>query len=113
MHHNLIVRILNDRFGIQSRGGCSCAGTYGHILLHVDRERSKSITEKIMNGDLSEKPGWVRISIHPTMHEEEIDYIADAVHQVINHYSEWQKDYRFDPATGDYRALKDEAPIAL
>ncbi len=113
MHHNLIVRILNDRFGIQSRGGCSCAGTYGHILLKVDREKSKSITEKITLGDLSEKPGWVRLSIHPTTTESEIDHIVYAVQAVIDNYSSWQQDYRFDPATGDYRPLKDELPFSL
>ena len=73
-HHNLIVRLLNDRFGIQTRGGCSCAGTYGHILLHVKRELSQHITEKINAGDLSEKPGWVRISLHPTLSEEEVQH---------------------------------------
>jgi selenocysteine lyase/cysteine desulfurase len=35
IHYNLIVKILSDRFGIQVRGGCACAGTYGHYLLHV------------------------------------------------------------------------------
>ncbi len=113
MHHNLIVRILNDRFGIQSRGGCSCAGTYGHILLKVDREKSKSITEKISLGDLSEKPGWVRLSIHPTMTEKEVDFIADAVHSVIENYETWLQNYRFDPATGDYRSIKDDVPFDL
>jgi selenocysteine lyase/cysteine desulfurase len=113
MHHNLLVRILNDRFGIQSRGGCSCAGTYGHILLNVDREKSKSITEKIRLGDLSEKPGWVRLSIHPTTTRNEIDFIASAVHKVIDNYNLWQKDYRFDPATGDYHPLKDDKPLNL
>lgn len=113
MHHNLIVRILNDRFGIQSRGGCSCAGTYGHILLKVDREKSKSITEKISLGDLSEKPGWVRLSVHPTTMEWEVDHIVNAVHAVLDNYDLWQRDYRFDPATGDYRSLRDEQPFSL
>jgi selenocysteine lyase/cysteine desulfurase len=45
LHYNLIVKLLNDRFGIQSRGGCSCAGTYGHYLLHVDPAKSKRITD--------------------------------------------------------------------
>ena len=49
LHYNLIVRLLNDKFGVQSRGGCSCAGTYGHILLNVDKDMSGSITNKIDN----------------------------------------------------------------
>lgn len=101
-HHNLIVHLLNDRFGIQSRGGCSCAGTYGHILLHVDREQSLHITEKINHGDLSEKPGWVRISLHPTLTVEEVTTIAESVHTVLNNYDRWQQDYIFEPKTGEF-----------
>ncbi|HLP17061.1 MAG TPA: aminotransferase class V-fold PLP-dependent enzyme, partial [Bacteroidota bacterium] len=63
LHYNMVVRLLNDRYGIQARGGCSCAGTYGHYLLHVDKEHSQRITNKIDHGDLSAKPGWVRISL--------------------------------------------------
>ncbi len=102
LHHNLIVKLLNDRFGVQVRGGCSCAGTYGHILLHVTREQSQAITAKIDHGDLSEKPGWVRISLHPTMTAGEIAAIADAVLQVLDHYAEWSADYTFDPRTAEF-----------
>ncbi|MEI6614693.1 MAG: aminotransferase class V-fold PLP-dependent enzyme, partial [Chrysiogenales bacterium] len=101
-HHNLIVQLLNDRFGIQSRGGCSCAGTYGHILLNVKREQSQHITEMINHGDLSEKPGWVRISLHPTMTEEEVTTIAESVHTVLDNYGRWQQDYIFEPKTGEF-----------
>ena len=65
IHHNLIVKLLNDRFGIQTRGGCSCAGPYGHYLLHVTKNESHRITDKINHGDLTDKPGWVRLSVHP------------------------------------------------
>ncbi len=101
-HHNLIVRLLNDRFGIQARGGCSCAGTYGHILLQVKRELSRHITEKINLGDLSEKPGWVRISLHPVLSEEEVSFIAAAVHEVLDNYERWQEDYILDPHTAEF-----------
>ena len=73
IHYNLAVRLLSDRYGIQVRGGCSCAGTYGHYLLHVDRETSHAITGQIHSGDLSAKPGWVRLSVHPMMTAAEID----------------------------------------
>lgn len=101
-HFNLIVTLLNDYFGIQTRGGCSCAGTYGHVLLDVDREMSKAITKKIDCGDLTEKPGWVRVSLHPTMTEAEVDFIADAIHQVITHYDSWKNHYQFIPNTGEF-----------
>lgn len=64
-HYNLIVILLNDRFGIQARGGCSCAGAYGHELLNVDQARSHQIWRAIHDGDLSSKPGWVRAFISP------------------------------------------------
>ena len=72
VHFNLVVKLLNDRFGIQLRGGCACAGTYGHFLLHVSHDQSKQITERINFGDLSQKPGWIRLSLHPTMTNEEL-----------------------------------------
>ncbi|MEO1050987.1 MAG: aminotransferase class V-fold PLP-dependent enzyme [Bacteroidota bacterium] len=83
MHHNDVVRQLNDKYGIQTRGGCSCAGTYGHYLLGVDKKRSKEITDMIDQGDHSEKPGWVRISIHPTMTEQEMVFIASSLSEVV------------------------------
>ncbi len=102
IHYNLMVRILNDRFGIQMRGGCSCAGTYGHYLLHVDPTRSKRITDKINHGDLSEKPGWVRFSLHPTMTHDELDFILAAIEEVIKNISEWSKDYTYSSKTNEY-----------
>ena len=105
IHHNLFVRLLNDRYGIQTRGGCLCAGTYGHVLLHIDKERSKKITEKIDHGDLSRKPGWVRISLHPTITDFEVDYIVNAIREITQNYKQWQKDYKFNPALGDYERL--------
>ena len=77
IHFNLIVKLLSDRFGIQVRGGCACAGTYGHFLLEVSYDRSHQITEKINHGDLSEKPGWVRVSLHPVMTDEEVHYFMN------------------------------------
>ena len=102
IHYNLMVKLLNDRFGIQVRGGCSCAGTYGHYLLHVDPTRSKRITDKINHGDLSEKPGWVRLSLHPTMTDEELDFILNAIHEVIINVKEWASDYTYSPKTNEY-----------
>lgn len=95
IHHNLIVKLLNDHFGIQVRGGCSCAGTYGHYLLNMDKEMSHRITDKIKHGDLSEKPGWVRLSIHPTMTDDELGTILDAIEEVSIYAREWSEDYNY------------------
>lgn len=102
IHYSLIVRLLNDRFGIQARGGCSCAGTYGHYLLHVDRYTSKRITEKIDHGDLSDKPGWVRISVHPTTTDAEVDYMIDALHQIRQNHERWQAEYEYNSSTNEF-----------
>ncbi len=102
IHHNLIIRILNDRFGIQIRGGCSCAGTYGHFLLHVTRSKSKQITEQINDGDLSLKPGWARLSLHPTMTDAELEYIMDALDALVINVEEWKKDYTYSSITNEF-----------
>ena len=107
LHYNLVVKLLNDRFGIQMRGGCSCAGTYGHYLLHVDKYTSKRITDKIDHGDLSTKPGWVRMSLHPTTTDEEIDFILDALNQIQQHGSTWEADYSYDSHANEFRHKDD------
>lgn len=108
VHYNLIVKILNDRFGVQVRGGCSCAGTYGHYLLHVNPNQSKHITDKIDHGDLSEKPGWVRMSVHPTMTDDELDYTLDAVSQIVKNISVWEKDYKYDSTRNEFNNLNSQ-----
>jgi selenocysteine lyase/cysteine desulfurase len=102
VHYNLVVRLLNDRFGVQARGGCSCAGTYGHYLLNVDPTRSKAITDRIDFGDLSAKPGWVRLSFHPTTTMADIDLSLDAVAEVAAHAEAWSADYVYSPQTNEY-----------
>jgi len=102
VHYNLMVRLLNDRFGVQARGGCSCAGTYGHYLLNVDPTLSKSITDRIDFGDLSAKPGWVRLSFHPTTTMADIDHSLDAVAEIAAHAEEWSRDYMYSPKTNEY-----------
>jgi hypothetical protein len=104
--------LLSDRFGIQVRGGCVCAGTYGHYLLNVSQERSRKITEKINNGDLSEKPGWVRLSLHPTMTGDELSYIINAIRQIELHRREWALDYSYISHTNEFR-YKYNAPGQL
>lgn len=93
IHYNLLVQILNDKFGIQTRGGCACAGTYGHFLLEVSYEQSQEITDKINHGDLSEKPGWVRWSLHPTMTNEEVEIMIFALKDIVENIEMYKNDY--------------------
>ena len=102
IHFNLLVKILSDRYGIQVRGGCVCAGTYGHYLLEVSYARSKQITDKINHGDLSEKPGWVRWSLHPTMTDEEVTYFTGSLKEIIANISEWKNDYLYSSRTNEF-----------
>ncbi len=92
-HHDLAVKILNDRFGIQSRGGCSCAGTYGHYLLEIDEQSSDDIIQKVMEGNYALKPGWVRVSIHPTTTNAEIEFVCDSIIALAQNYKTWKEDY--------------------
>ncbi|MGE5797778.1 MAG: aminotransferase class V-fold PLP-dependent enzyme [Ignavibacteria bacterium] len=102
IHYNLVVKLLNDRFGIQVRGGCSCAGTYGHYLLHVSPSQSKHITDLIDHGDFSEKPGWVRLSFHPATTNEEIDFITDSIKQVVKNIDSWERDYKYSASKNEF-----------
>lgn len=97
LYFNLVVRALNDMFGIQSRGGCSCAGTYGHYLNNIDIDESRNLKNEIMHGNNMAKPGWVRISLHPTMTEEEIDYIGNALQYIVENESLLKELYKQHP----------------
>ncbi len=102
LHYNLVVQLLNDRFGIQVRGGCSCAGTYGHYLLQVAPEVSHQMAERIDKGDLSAKMGWVRLSLHPTMTNAEVNYVCDAIAAIARNHTEWVKDYFYKSTTNEF-----------
>ncbi|TVZ57211.1 selenocysteine lyase/cysteine desulfurase [Lutibacter sp. Hel_I_33_5] len=101
-HFNLVVKLLNDRFGIQTRGGCSCAGTYGHFLLNVDQATSKAIESQILEGCNIEKPGWVRLSIHPTVTDKEVQFICNSLKELSENIEDWSHDYTYDPIKNDY-----------
>jgi len=102
LHFNLGVKLLNDKFGIQTRGGCSCAGTYGHFLLHVDQEASHQLVDEISLGDLLRKPGWIRMSIHPTTTNDEIKFVCDSIKSLAENHKNWALDYNYDKITNEF-----------
>jgi selenocysteine lyase/cysteine desulfurase len=109
LHFNLGVKLLNDRFGIQTRGGCSCAGTYGHFLLHVDQEASDKLVNEITLGDLLRKPGWIRMSIHPTTTNAEIEFVCTSINAMAQNHQEWAEDYNYDKNTNEFNHKKAES----
>ncbi|MFN8081082.1 MAG: aminotransferase class V-fold PLP-dependent enzyme [Kineosporiaceae bacterium] len=103
VHHNAIVALLNDLFGIQARGGCSCAGPYGHRLLGIDVETSHAFQREIHRGCEGIKPGWTRVSLNYFISDPVADYLIEAVDLVAREGWKVLPDYRFDPRTGLWR----------
>jgi selenocysteine lyase/cysteine desulfurase len=100
LHHDLVVALLNDLFGIQARGGCSCAGPYGHRLLGIDLDRSHSFERAITGGCEGIKPGWVRINFTWFLSDAVADFLIEAVRAIARDGWRLLDDYTFDPATG-------------
>jgi selenocysteine lyase/cysteine desulfurase len=115
LHHNFVVALLNDLFGIQSRGGCSCAGPYGHRLLGIDLDQSHEFEREIAQGCEGIKPGWVRVNFNYFISESVFTYIVEAVRLVAQDGWRLLPDYRFDPATGLWRHHRGlvEPPLRL
>ncbi|OMQ07814.1 aminotransferase class V-fold PLP-dependent enzyme [[Flexibacter] sp. ATCC 35103] len=112
IHYNLIVRLLNDRFGIQVRGGWSCASTYAHYLFDINEKQSIEMTNEILDKNLSNKPGWVRVSLHPTMTTQELLFICDAIQKVALNYEKWQEAYRYNPINNEFESIVNKETIA-
>lgn len=115
LHHNFVVAVLNDLFGIQARGGCSCAGPYGHRLLGIDLERSHEFEREIARGCEGIKPGWVRVNFNYFISEAVFAYVVAAVDLIAT--SGWRllPSYRLDPSSGRWHHLDGpaEPPMRL
>jgi len=112
IHYNLIVRLLNDRFGVQVRGGWSCASTYAHYLFNINEKKSTEITNELLQKNQTNKPGWVRLSLHPILTNDELLFICEAIEQVALHYKKWQKEYQYNPATNEFEHAEIKETIA-
>ncbi len=111
LHPKLVARLLNDLFGIQSRAGGSCAGPYGHLLLDINQDRSLRYREAIRCGYQGIKPGWVRINLHYTFRDEDVDFLLAALDLLARRGAEFLRVYAFDRASGEWRHVdeSDEA----
>lgn len=102
LHHQLATRLLSDVYGIQARGGCVCAGPYGHRLLHVDREPSERIRQAIKDGHEIEKPGWVRLNLSYLMDDAKADFIIKSVDALAAGNGSWSHYYVCDEHKAQY-----------
>ena len=112
LHHNYVVALLNDLLGIQSRGGCSCAGPYGHRLLGIDLTTSHEFEQEVRRGCNGVKPGWVRMNFNYFITERTFQYLLEAVELVAEHGWRLLPQYRYDPGPGNWRHNSWEAPPA-
>jgi selenocysteine lyase/cysteine desulfurase len=103
VHHNLAAALLNDYFGVQVRGGCMCAGPYGHELLHIDEQVSLAIRRQLVQGHIGVKPGWVRICFSPVTGEDEFQTLLEGVEFVARRGREYADRYALDDTTGEWR----------
>ena len=103
LHHNFVVALLNDLFGIQSRGGCSCAGPYGHRLLGIDLDTSREFEREISRGSEGIKPGWIRVNFNYFISEAVFEFVLDAVQLIADEGWKLLPYYRFEPGSGLWR----------
>ncbi len=113
LNYDLAVKILNDRFGIQSRGGCSCAGTYGHYLLEIDQKSSLSILSEVESGKVLIRPGWVRISLHPTTTNNELKYVCDSLIELAQNWADYQEEYLHENGKFVHKSLEGKGDTAF
>jgi selenocysteine lyase/cysteine desulfurase len=105
LHPRFVAKLLNDLFGIQSRAGCSCAGPYGHILLGIDHQTSEKYRKFIVRGCEGIKPGWVRVNIHYTLSQEDVDYLIQAIEFVSRVGHLFLQKYVFDMKTAEWNYI--------
>ncbi|VAH43068.1 unnamed protein product [Triticum turgidum subsp. durum] len=101
LHGRFVTRLLNDLFGIQARGGCACAGPYGHTLLNVDNELSLCIRSAVLEGYSGLKPGWTRLSFSYYLSKEEFKFILSAIEFIATYGHRFLSLYKFDWITGN------------
>ncbi|KAM3371464.1 hypothetical protein ACQJBY_018720 [Aegilops geniculata] len=106
LHGRFVTRLLNDLFGIQARGGCACAGPYGHMLLNVDNELSLRIRSAVLEGYSGLKPGWTRLSFSYYLSKEEFKFILSAIEFIATYGHRFLSLYKFDWITGNWTFRK-------
>lgn len=110
LHPRLVVRLLNDLFGIQARGGCACAGPYGHALLNLNDEQTEAYYQCVVGDIEGLKPGWTRLNLAPWASQAEVDFILNALEFVAEYGERFVPLYQFDWAVGAWTHSNDYYP---
>jgi selenocysteine lyase/cysteine desulfurase len=109
LHYGFVVALLNDLFGIQARGGCSCAGPYAHELLDIPHQKATQFEAEISDGQSLLRPGWVRLGFNYFFDEQTVDYIVSALLFIHEHGLKFLQDYDVNVPQGLWRS-KGHAP---
>jgi len=107
LHPRLVVRLLNDLFGIQSRGGCACAGPYAHRLLDIDTSRAHAFRDAVLAGFDSIKPGWTRLNFSWFTEPAELEFLQAAIEFIADHGAGFVDEYRCDWRSGVWHHPRD------
>ncbi len=115
LHYGFVVALLNDLFGIQARGGCSCAGPYGHILLKLSDSRTEQIEQRVVNGATIFRPGWVRMNFNYFISEAQFQYLLDAIDLIAESGWKLVPYYQYDAHLGVwlFQGDRPELPVSL
>jgi selenocysteine lyase/cysteine desulfurase len=113
LHPRLVVRLLNDLFGIQSRGGCACAGPYAHRLFDINAACAEEFRDAVLAGFESVKPGWTRLNFSYFIKSDEFEFLLDAIEFIADHGERFIAKYKCDWHSGAWRHRHDEVPPSL
>ncbi|XP_072950662.1 uncharacterized protein [Typha angustifolia] len=108
LHGRFVAKLLNDLFGVQARGGCSCAGPYGHHLLGVEKAHSLHVRSYIQEGYTGLELGWTRVSFPYYMNMEEFAFILDSIEFIAMYGRRFLPLYHFNWVTGEWTFRKSE-----
>lgn len=108
LHHNFVSAVLNDLFGVQTRGGCACAGPYGMQLLGLRPEQLEVLENEVLNHRSVLKPGFTRLSLPFYVDDATVDYVMRAVALIARKGHRLVSDYRLVVSTGDCHHIKDK-----
>lgn len=112
VHQQLVTRMLSDRYGIQARGGCACAGPYVHRLLDIDAAQSEQMRQAILDGREIEKPGFVRLNFSVLLSDAKADFILESVLALSAEATRFEDRYGFDPSRAIFTPLAAEIKAA-